>query len=83
MFGEDGIPIGRPAREEHLNWCKQRAKDYLKQGDIENALASMFSDLGKHPDTRNHPAIMVGGMLRATGNLSTIGEVENFIDGFN
>lgn len=70
-------------RSEHLQWCKDRANEYLKNGDTKNALASMFSDLNKHPQTQGHPAIELGGMLMLTGNLSTVKEVEEFIDGFN
>jgi hypothetical protein len=39
-------------REEHLEWCKQRAREYLDRGDLANAVASMGSDLDKHPETR-------------------------------
>jgi hypothetical protein len=38
------------SREEHLEWCKKRALEYLDRGDVENAIASMGSDLGKHED---------------------------------
>lgn len=35
-----------------MRWCKERALAYLDQGDIQNAFASMTSDLGKHPETQ-------------------------------
>ena len=38
-------------RSEHLAWCKTRALEYCKVGNIDDALASMLSDLGKHPET--------------------------------
>jgi hypothetical protein len=38
-------------RAEHLAWCKERALEYLDMGDRVNAMASMISDLGKHPET--------------------------------
>lgn len=38
-------------REEHLAWCKQRALEYVDAGDLVNAVASMGSDLQKHPET--------------------------------
>ena len=38
-------------RKEHLEWCKARALEYLDRGDIQNAVTSMMSDLGKHPGT--------------------------------
>jgi hypothetical protein len=37
-------------RDEHLEWCKERAMDYLNTGDVANAIASMMSDLSKHED---------------------------------
>jgi hypothetical protein len=39
-------------REEHLEWCKERAREYLDRGDLANAVASMGSDMDKHPETR-------------------------------
>ena len=39
-------------REEHLEWCKQRAREYLDRGELANAVASMGSDMDKHPETR-------------------------------
>lgn len=37
-------------RDEHTEWCKQRAREYLDKGDVANAVTSMLSDMGKHPD---------------------------------
>jgi hypothetical protein len=37
-------------REEHLEWCKKRALEYLDRGEVANAIASMGSDLRKHED---------------------------------
>jgi hypothetical protein len=45
------------SRAEHLEWCKKRALEYVNRGDTSQAFASMGSDLGKHPETANHPAI--------------------------
>ena len=39
-------------RDEHLAWCKKRALEYLDRGDLQNAIASMGSDLDKHEDFR-------------------------------
>ena len=39
-------------REEHLEWCKQRAREYLDRGALAEAVASMGSDMDKHPETR-------------------------------
>ena len=39
-------------REEHLEWCKQRAREYLDRGELADAVASMGSDMDSHPETR-------------------------------
>ena len=70
-------------RDEHLAWCKQRALEYVERGDLTNAYGSMASDLGKHPDTRDHSAIQLGMMLMMTGNLKTQHDMKRFIEGFN
>ena len=69
-------------RQEHLDWCKQRALEILDTGDISQAYASMVSDLGKHPETEGHPAIQLGMMLMLGGNI-TEKQIREFIDGFN
>ena len=70
-------------REEHLAWCKQRALKYVEIGELDNAFASMASDLNKHKETRDHSAIQLGMMLRLGGHLSTRQEMDKFILGFN
>lgn len=70
-------------REEHLQWCKQRALEYARMGANAQALASMGSDLGKHPETRNHIAIGLGMQMLISGLLDRPGEMEKFINGFN
>ena len=49
-------------RAEHLAWCKQRALEYLDQGDLANAVASMGSDLNKHPETGANQTLMLLAM---------------------
>lgn len=71
------------SREAHLNWCKQRALEYCRAGDLQNALASMGSDLGKHPKTAGHLGISLGLQMMMAGQLSTPAEMEKFILGFN
>jgi predicted YcjX-like family ATPase len=59
-----------PSRVEHLAWCKKRALEYLEPGrfySVENAGASLVSDLNKHSQTRGHPAIKRCFTLLATG----------------
>ena len=73
--------MSEPTRAEHLQWCKDRALEYLPD-DPTQAMASMVSDLRKHKETANHPAIELGGMLMFGGHLSRAAEVENWIKGF-
>lgn len=70
-------------RKEHLQWCKDRALEYVEVGDVKNAWASMASDLQKHDETKEHPAINLGMMMMIGGQLSTPREMRDFIEGFN
>ena len=70
-------------RQEHLEWCKKRALEYVNMGDLSQAFASMLSDLRKHPETENHPAIEVGAMMIFANLLTTPEEMSKFINGFN
>lgn len=70
-------------RQEHLDWCKQRALEYCDSDDVNNAWASMVSDLSKHDETRNHTAIDLGNMQLVNGMLSTPADMRRFIEGFN
>lgn len=69
-------------RAEHLRWCKARALEYLPDGPT-GALTSMLSDLGKHEETRDHPAATLTMMLMMGGLLSDAGSVRHHIEGFN
>ena len=70
-------------RNEHVDWCKQRALEYIEQDDLASALASMGSDLNKHPDTEGHPGIQMDIMLLAGGQLDRPDQMRKFIQGFN
>jgi hypothetical protein len=69
-------------RDEHLAWCKQRALEYVKEGDLTDAVASMISDLGKHPGTAmpGSPVFMLGLMEANAGDAD---RVRHWIEGFN
>ena len=71
------------SRIKHLEWCKKRALEYCDRGDINQAFASMASDLDKHEETANHSAIQLGTMLLVAGHLSTPERMREFIIGFN
>lgn len=70
-------------REEHVAWCKDRALWYVDAGDYANGIASLISDLGKHPLTLGHPVIQLSGMLLMGGHLKTQQEVRDLITGCN
>lgn len=70
-------------RQEHLEWCKKRALEYVDKGDLTNAFASMLSDLRKHPETAGHPAMETGAQMMFENLLATPMEMREFINGFN
>ena len=68
-------------RDEHMKWCKERALAYLPSSP-EDAVASMSSDLDKHPETRAvNDWIMALGLMYLM-NKDTAG-VRRWIEGFN
>jgi hypothetical protein len=70
-------------RAEHLAWCKRRALAYVEQDNLNQAYVSMASDMRKHPETENHPAISLGFQLMMIGDLDTPYKMRKFIEGFN
>ena len=70
-------------RAEHLQWCKDRALEYVKEADTQKAFASFSSDMSKHSETANHSALQLGTMLLFGGHLSTSNEMKKWINGFN
>lgn len=67
-------------REEHLEWCRARALEYVAMNDLPNAVNSMLSDLTKHPETIRHPAIRVATTLIMNGSMETKAQVETWIN---
>lgn len=70
-------------RAEHLAWCKDRALEYADRGDMANAVASLLSDLRKHPETENHAGAQLMAMMVMSGQFERPGELRKFIEGFN
>jgi len=72
-------------RNEHMEWCKSRAMEYVEAGNNSEAVASMASDLGKHTETASSSGMCVGlGMgLMAAGGLATVAQGRKFIEDFN
>ena len=70
-------------RAEHLAWCKKRAHEYADQGDFQNAVTSMLSDMDKHDETRMQGPMAATLMMAALmGNQHTY-DIKRWIDGFN
>ena len=70
-------------RTEHLQWCKDRALEYIERDDLNGAFASFSSDMSKHLETAKHSALELGIMLFFGGHLSTANEMKKWINDFN
>lgn len=72
-------------RQQHLDWCKSRALQYVEAGNLDDAFASLLSDLGKHPETEGAYDICgsVGTSMLLTGRLDTAAAMTRWINGFN
>lgn len=66
-------------RAEHMAWCKERALYELQHSGRTDAIASMVSDLGKHPETQGLTQIAaMTGIAAGADNES----LRRWIDGF-
>ena len=74
-------------QESHSAWAKKRALAYLERGDLQNAIASIISDLSKpgvgrpNPHERSPLPGMLGANLLADPELDEK-KVREFIEGF-
>ncbi len=69
-------------RQEHIEFCKKRAKAYLDQGDVTNGITSMLSDLNKHEETRFDGSTLSSlGMMYVMNN--DLAGARRFVEGFN
>ena len=67
-------------RKEHLQWCKDRALEYVNAGDPANAVASMLSDMNKHEGTKLDPMFAMMGMMEIERGSEA---VRRWVNGFN
>lgn len=76
--------MAEPTRAEHMAWCKQRALAYLDdpKETVQDALASIMSDLKAHPETRNHAGIQLTMMMMMNGHLRDRDSARRHIEGF-
>ena len=73
-------------RQEHLQFCKDRAMEYVNSGDLVNAVTSMMSDLTKHPETEKSSTgalAMLGMLALQQAQRNDRAGVERYILGFN
>lgn len=73
-------------RAEHLQWCKDRAMEYVTHGDLVNAVTSMASDLTKHPETKDSTTGAMGMLFLLATQQAMAGDaagVKRYIQGFN
>lgn len=69
------------SRDEHLEWCKHVAREYLERGDVAGAVTSMLSDLSKHPETCRVGTVMTGlGLFYA--DKRDLEGARRFVEGF-
>lgn len=69
-------------RQEHVQWCKTRALEYVASGDLQGAVASMLSDMGKHNETGG-PGLDFLGMAGLMDIQRGPQAVKTWIEGFN
>jgi hypothetical protein len=70
-------------RAQHLAWAKQRALQYVAQGDLADAFQSFLSDMSKHDQLENHIGLKAGATLFYHGHLNTPEAMKNHIEGYN
>lgn len=71
-------------RQEHLQWCKNRAMEYVNRGNLLEGVTSMMSDLEKYPETKSKGVLAALGLLAAQQAQAGDREaVVRYINGFN
>ncbi len=70
-------------RDEHLKWAKRRAIECLP--DVQEAMASMISDLNKHDELREQHRMtnQLGLAQLSSGALNTPAAMRHWIEGYN
>ena len=67
-------------RDQHLAWCKARAREYIEIGEIRQAVTSMMCDLAKHDDIviSSETAVLSFEVMLSNDR----DKAQRFIDGF-
>ena len=81
MKDKEGFPV--ISRATHLQWCKDRAYEYLDNNDVPQAWASFASNMSKHEETANHMALNMGTAIILAGHYKSVDDMRHFIEGFN
>ena len=58
MNASDETGVYDRTRSQHLEWCKNRAYRYWREGHLVDAVTSMASDLEKHESFRAPPILI-------------------------
>lgn len=72
--------VVRSERQQHVDWCKERALEYVDKGDLRGAMASMLSDMRKRDDTAIAPMLAMLGMAEVQRGREAM---RRWIEGFN
>ena len=64
-------------RDEYLEWCKERAREYLDAGELSNAVASMGSG---PPELKPNPHLLLLGTMRVLDGDPAA--VRTWVEGF-
>ena len=77
--------MSETTRQEHLDWCKMRALEYVDAGDCQQAFVSFASDISKHPETESISTLIarLGMPLLIAGLLETPQQMRDHINGYN
>lgn len=73
------MPSSQTPRDEHLEWAKARALEYIDRGSVAGALASIASDFNKHGELRGHQGLSSGMLAHLGGLISTADDVRGMI----
>ena len=64
----DRSVIADVPRDKYVERCKQRAFDYLEQGDLRNAVAAFVGSMNARPDCQLPHHLAALGVLLLMGN---------------
>ena len=67
-------------RAEHVQWCKDRAMEYLDHGDLAGAVTSMTSDMSKRDDCNMSQVLLPLGMMYVINH--DFDGVKRWVEGF-